>query len=1168
MLLRYIRKHANYVVAICIPLVAFAIQSLLWSFISPFVWFLFYPAVFFSARVGGFKTGIIGTILSVLIVWYFFLPPVYSFELVNQNNIFSLVVFVIMGFLISDLQERLKKANIRTLEALNEARLTQIRVQQLYEKSVETEKLKTHFFTSVSHELRTPLTLIINPISDLLKHVDLTSNDHHILKTVERNARLLHRQVTDLLDISKLEANQMVLNYSRINLVEYTRLITSYFESAAENNQLKYTVILPEMLIAEVDASKYQRIIQNLISNAFKFTPANGEIKITLSSNDETFVLEVEDTGPGIPNEIRSRIFERFQQIDREGEDAYGGTGLGLAIVKEFVELHLGQVSILDTPHGGALFQLVIPLKAPIGKDVKDQIGEELFSVDQNLSADLFGGISKIANSDIKITNHMSTILIVDDNSDIADYITRILSSDFLVLIASNGKEGVEKALLVKPDLIISDIMMPIMSGEEMVLEIRKHPALADIPIIMLSAVFDEEVKNRLLKESVQDFINKPFSSDELRYKVLNIIKQSAKQHDALVDVENRYKYALENMLEGCQILNHNWEYIYINPSAEKQNKVKRELLLGQSFTQMWPGIENTDVYKHIKNCMDNRVSNNVYNEFIFPDGSIGWFELSIHPVPEGVFILSIDVTARKNAEEKSLKTEADLKKAQKIAALGYWTLSVKDYMLEFSEEMYTIFGIDKEHFTGNLDDVVNDIIHPEDRDKVNYTIMSLLEKGESTPVEYRVVWKDGSVHYVRTEASELFLDDQKKPYMVKGIVQDITQRKFAEQEIIRAKNRAEESDRFKTAFLANMSHEIRTPMNAIVGFSNLLVNRDLEPGKRETFTKMIQQRSFDLLHIIDDILDVSKIEVGQMVVNFDLVNISKLLNELFVFYQEHLKVNLEKSNVVLKLNIPEILREIKISTDPFRLKQVLSNLIDNAIKFTEEGVIEFGIINKSNTEITFYVKDSGIGIEPNKQTLIFDRFRQADEMHAHNNYGGSGLGLSIVKGILELLNCTIKLDSEYGKGSTFYFDYPLDKDELKLEPDSSINVNAKKWTNKTILIVEDDKANALFLIELLRDTDVKLLFAFNGKQALEVFKLNSEIALVLMDIRLPDISGLELTRHMKSQKPHLKIIAQSAYSSRSDVSACYEAGCDSYVSKPINISQLLDIIDRNLSDR
>jgi signal transduction histidine kinase/ActR/RegA family two-component response regulator len=380
-----------------------------------------------------------------------------------------------------------------------------------------------------------------------------------------------------------------------------------------------------------------------------------------------------------------------------------------------------------------------------------------------------------------------------------------------------------------------------------------------------------------------------------------------------------------------------------------------------------------------------------------------------------------------------------------------------------------------------------------------------------------------------------------------------------------KAKEHAEESDRLKTAFLQNMSHEIRTPMNAIMGFSDLLIDQYNNKPKLEKYAAIIGQRCNDLLDIINDILDIAKIESGQLPINMDDCNLNELFSELSVFFKEHQK-RIGKQHINFNLQAQCNPSENMIITDKGKLKQIFINLIGNAFKFTENGRIDGGCKYNLNHELIFYVTDSGIGIPLDKQDVVFERFAQLHQ-GASKNIGGTGLGLSIVKGLVDLLGGKIQIESESGKGTTFSLSIPY-KISLPLKSEFLIikEINDHSFTNKTILIVEDDYYSAEYLKETLADTNMNVLYAINGKEAIEI-SLNQSVDIVLMDIRLPDFDGYEATRQIKKLKPNLKIIAQTAFASHDERQKALIAGCNEYVSKPTKKELLFSIIHKLLSE-
>jgi len=381
-------------------------------------------------------------------------------------------------------------------------------------------------------------------------------------------------------------------------------------------------------------------------------------------------------------------------------------------------------------------------------------------------------------------------------------------------------------------------------------------------------------------------------------------------------------------------------------------------------------------------------------------------------------------------------------------------------------------------------------------------------------------------------------------------------------QELTLEKNKAQQSDMLKSSFLANMSHEIRTPLNAIIGFTDLLDNVGLDPKKRKRYLDVIRQRSDDLLSIINDILDVSKIESGLLNMIFEITDINHVLSEIYEFTYSKLESD-DKKHIKLQVEnaVPEMFQIVL--SDAVRLKQILLNLVGNAIKFTQSGELEIRCELINNEMLQFSVKDTGIGIENEKQTLVFERFRQVDESLTRK-HGGTGLGLSICKGLVDLFGGKIWVESELGVGSIFYFTIPF---QLPIYEPIEVTpvLNSYTWDENVVLLVEDDESNAYHMQEVLSNTSIHLIHANDGNSAIDIFTNNNSIKLVLMDIRLPDLNGYDITRVFKSIEPRIPIIIQSAFASDDDKRKGFEAGADEFITKPINIKLLMSIINKYL---
>jgi len=389
--------------------------------------------------------------------------------------------------------------------------------------------------------------------------------------------------------------------------------------------------------------------------------------------------------------------------------------------------------------------------------------------------------------------------------------------------------------------------------------------------------------------------------------------------------------------------------------------------------------------------------------------------------------------------------------------------------------------------------------------------------------------------------------------------------------EMLIAKEKAEESDRLKTSFLQNMSHEIRTPMNAIMGFAKLLVQNYNNKPKLEQFSEIINLRCNDLLEIINDILNIAKIESGQLPVNNEECKLNELFLELDAFFKEHQK-RIGKQHINFNLLVLCSPSESTIVTDKVKLKQIFLNLIGNAFKFTDKGKIEGGCKCDANNNLIFYVSDTGIGIPSDKHEAIFERFTQLN-YEKKQPYGGTGLGLSIVNGLLGLLGGKIWFESKLenlpaGKvgGTTFYFSFPYKVSKsVKREPVLKGEKHTYHFSGKTILVVEDDIYNATYIKEILSDTDINIILTKYGNEAVQ-FAISRLPDLILMDIRLPDMDGYEAIRQIKQQKPGLRIIAQTAYAAHEDKQKAFDAGCNDYISKPIKRELLLAMLHAQLN--
>ena len=391
------------------------------------------------------------------------------------------------------------------------------------------------------------------------------------------------------------------------------------------------------------------------------------------------------------------------------------------------------------------------------------------------------------------------------------------------------------------------------------------------------------------------------------------------------------------------------------------------------------------------------------------------------------------------------------------------------------------------------------------------------------------------------------------------AVKEDITERKKLTSDLIEAKVRAEASDKLKTAFLNNISHEVRTPLNGILGFSEFVLQPYLPPEEKESYLEILNESSERLVNTITNYMDISLIVSGNMLLKLKPVDLPLVLDKV---YQKFLP-KCKTKNLELIKQFPHITKFHLISDDVL-LEKAISHLLDNAIKFTKKGSITFGL-NYADAEFEFFVKDTGAGIALEAQSAVFRIFMQGDVANTRG-YEGSGLGLSIAKGLVELMGGRIRMESEKGKGSAFYITlYPEIVPDLNTITVKKTEKEEKKDDPPVILIVENDESNSKFLTTIMGNTSFKYLLAFNGREAIELCRTHPEISLILMDIKMPVMDGLEATRQIKEFRKNLPIIGITAYAMTGDKEKAIEAGCDDYLTKPVKSDKLLSVINNQL---
>jgi len=686
---------------------------------------------------------------------------------------------------------------------------------------------------------------------------------------------------------------------------------------------------------------------------------------------------------------------------------------------------------------------------------------------------------------------------------------------------------------------------------------------------------------------------------------IVRDISDRKKAEQIINEAEEKFNIISKNSNDVIWIRDLHMRFKYVSPSCFKITGYTVEEIMELTYDQIASpesaGIVIKMLTEELANEKDSNVDPNrtriLEIQEIKKDGTLFWSESQVTFIRDeqgevtGILGVTRDINERKLVEDALRESEERFRITTEKTGELIYEYNITTSKIIWSGAVEVITGFTQEEFKDVGIDQWGELIHPDDRQKAFEDLDKSVNTYSDYTVEYRFKRKDGNYIYVE-DRGVVLPPDKKGVQRMFGTMNDITERKRAQKifeenekwlkeqneeyqaineelivssariaeinkELRKAKEKAEESDKLKSAFLANMSHEIRTPMNGLVGFSELLLQKDSDDETRKQYANIIKSSCNQLLSIINDVVDISKIETNQVVISERQFNLYHLLNSIRLFFLPLA----ESKSLTVKLNAENI-KNIDIKTDEVKLNQIISNLVNNALKFTNVGFVEIGCSEKQEF-LEFYVKDTGIGIDPKDFDLIFERFRQVD-MSSTRNFGGTGLGLSISKAYVGVLGGKIWLDSKVGKGTTFFFTIPFKPVVAKkaVEQVGSFNKDTS-LKNVNILVAEDEDVNFLYIDLVLKGMGVNVIRAENGKKAVDIMNTNHNINIILMDIKMPEMSGIEATQIIRSNNASIPIIATTAYALEGDKEKLLSTGCNDYISKPIRSSDLITIVKK-----
>ena len=931
--------------------------------------------------------------------------------------------------------------------------------QRKAEELAELDRAKTAFFSNVSHEFRTPLTLMVGPLEDALADTDEPLGDaqRKRLEVTHRNSLRLLKLVNALLDFSRIEAGRAKGNFAATDLAQLTGDLSGVFRSAIESAGLRYNVTVADLgEVVYIDQDMWEKIVFNLLSNAFKFT-LSGSISVTLKRVGSFARLEISDTGSGIATEELPRVFERFHRIENSKGRTYEGTGIGLAMIQELVKLHKGNIGVTSELGKGSAFYVDIPFgiahipsadlagvgaqrdttkAASIGTLGASYIQEALgWLPEAQHAAEEFPSRSIVQSAQSTLSNDATPIriLLVDDNSDMRGYLKRLMEDYAAVETCGDGEAAYQAICREKPDLVVSDVMMPVLDGFGLIEKVRGDEAIKDVPIILLSARAGEEAKIEGLAAGADDYLVKPFSANELM---------------------SRVRYQVD--------------------AARRRRAAQSELALS----------------------------------------------------------------------EKYFRTLVD------ASAAIIWTCDATGYCTYLSKRWGEVTGRDTELDLGFgwIDNV-----HPDDQPHTRDTFLSAKQSLLPFNIIYRLRHADGDYRWAVDSGAPL-LDNGIVTGFV-GTVVDVHDERVAKDAMEVLANDLTEVNQRQNEFLVTLAHELRNPLAPIRNGLEIMRLSTSTNQSVSNIHQMMDRQVNHLTHLVDDLLDIARITKGKINLKKERVALKTVLTNAVEISMPLIEANQHE----LIVDIQE--QDLTIDADPQRITQVISNVLNNAAKYTPNGgkIVVTAFAEGDVAILT--VKDNGIGLSPEALSTVFELFSQI-QAEVDRAQGGLGIGLHLVKRLIDLHDGSVAMSSlGEGEGSTFTIRLPR-----ILTAQISQNVETNTGTGSAaplrILIVDDNRDGAETLSMLMECCGHTAYMAANGKDALAL-AANVLPDIVFLDIGLPDMSGYEVAVEMRkiASLKHTRFAALTGRGAEADKAQAMAVGFDYHLTKPASLERLNEIL-------
>jgi PAS domain S-box-containing protein len=1016
------------------------------------------------------------------------------------------------------------------------------------EALAELDRAKTAFFSNVSHEFRTPLTLMLGPTEEALRS-DNAALGGEALRMVHRNQLRLLKLVNSLLDFSRLQDGRATADREPTDLAVLTTSLAGVFRSAIERAGL--TLIVNCEASARpvlIDREMWEKVVFNLLSNAFKFT-LEGEIEVALHDRDGSMVLTVRDTGTGIPAEELPRIFERFHRVAGARGRTFEGSGIGLALVHELVTLLGGTVSVDSQVGRGSTFTVRLPHAAlpqvAEGSETRPlappSVGTDGYLEEMLRTLPQAGRTTAPAASDGR-----PRVLVADDNADMREYVGSLLSPQYDVIAVGDGEAALAAVQAQPVDLVLSDVMMPRLSGVELLERLRANEHTRTLPVILVSARAGEDDTVTGLHTGADDYLVKPFTARELVARVqarLEIAAERRRREDALRSSEERFRVMADHAPVMVWVTEPDGRCSFLSRSWYEFTGQTPETSLGLGWTDAVHPDDRDQTARIFLDANRQHAPFRLEYRLRRHDGVYRWAIDAAAPRfgangdYQGYIGSVIDITERKHTEDELRQSRQQLRLVtDAIPALVSYIDAECRY--RFNNRAYADwFGHEPHELQGRtMLEVLGDAAYEQLRPHVDKVLT-----GEVVSFDGVVNYRNGGPRDVHVSYVP-DVDESGKTLGFYALITDQSARNRAEQAL-------RDADRRKDEFLAMLAHELRNPLAPIRSAAEVLRLGSPQDGPQQWAREVIERQTQHLTRLVDDLLDVSRITRGMVTIRREPLDVAVVVQRSV----ETSRPMIDARHQQLTVSLPQ--QPLRVEGDLTRLVQVVANLLNNAAKYTEEGGrIEVEARGQDGI-VSITVRDNGIGLSAELLPHVFDLFTQANRS-LDRSQGGLGVGLTLVRHLVELHGGTVEAMSDGpGQGSQFTVRLPLLADEATAgDPGGAAAGQVATATKELrVLVVEDHPDSADMMAFLIEAQGHQVFTAHDGAAALDAaLRVNPDV--VFCDIGLPGMNGYELATAIRRQPPlsHVRLIAVSGYGREEDRQRAEAAGFDAHLTKPI----------------